>query len=135
VPQLDDALAVETSRLIVHAGAFNLGLLMRRAIGRGTPRGLQGHRHARRDTRTHPDHVDPMVGRVATDEAVGHVVGVIRKAEVVEAEAGHTRHAGLGIDALPLPRVRAIHDIAGSHHLGVGVGPVSIGRARSARTS
>lgn len=31
-------------RLIVHAGAFNLGLLMRRAIGRGTPRGLQGRR-------------------------------------------------------------------------------------------
>jgi transposase len=31
-------------RLIVHASAFNLGLLMRRAIGRGTPRGLQGRR-------------------------------------------------------------------------------------------
>ena len=31
-------------RLIVHAGAFNLGLLMRQAIGRGTPRGLQGRR-------------------------------------------------------------------------------------------
>jgi transposase len=31
-------------RLIVHAGAFNLGLLMRRVFGRGTPRGLQGQR-------------------------------------------------------------------------------------------
>ena len=31
-------------RLLVHAGAFNLGLLMRQAFGRGTPRGLQGHR-------------------------------------------------------------------------------------------
>jgi transposase len=31
-------------RLIVHAGAFNLGLLMRRVFGRGTPRGLQGRR-------------------------------------------------------------------------------------------
>lgn len=31
-------------RLIVHAGAFNLGLLMRHVFGRGTPRGLQGHR-------------------------------------------------------------------------------------------
>jgi len=31
-------------RLIVHAGAFNLGLLMRRMFGRGTPRGLQGRR-------------------------------------------------------------------------------------------
>jgi transposase len=31
-------------RLLVHAGAFNLGLLMRHAIGRGTPRGLQDRR-------------------------------------------------------------------------------------------
>jgi transposase len=31
-------------RLLVHAGAFNLGLLMRQACGRGTPRGLQGRR-------------------------------------------------------------------------------------------
>jgi transposase len=31
-------------RLLVHAGAFNLGLLMRQAFGRGTPRGLQGRR-------------------------------------------------------------------------------------------
>src|SRR5438445_6786373 len=31
-------------RLIVHAGAFNLGLLMRHVIGRGPPRGLQGRR-------------------------------------------------------------------------------------------
>ena len=29
-------------RLLIHAGAFNLGLLMRQAFGRGTPRGLQG---------------------------------------------------------------------------------------------
>ena len=31
-------------RLLVHAGAFNLGLLMRQLFGRGTPRGLQGRR-------------------------------------------------------------------------------------------
>ena len=31
-------------RLLVHAGAFNLGLLMRTTFGRGTPRGLQGRR-------------------------------------------------------------------------------------------
>src|SRR2546428_407755 len=31
-------------RLLVHAGAFNLGLLMPKAFGRGTPRGLQGRR-------------------------------------------------------------------------------------------
>ena len=29
-------------RLLVHAGAFNLGVLMRQAFGHGTPRGLQG---------------------------------------------------------------------------------------------
>jgi len=29
-------------RLLVHAGAFNLGLWMRRLVGVGTPRGLQG---------------------------------------------------------------------------------------------
>ncbi len=29
-------------RLLIHAGAFNLGILMRQAFGRGTPRGLQG---------------------------------------------------------------------------------------------
>jgi transposase len=29
-------------RLLIHAGAFNLGLLMRQLIGVGTPRGLQG---------------------------------------------------------------------------------------------
>ena len=31
-------------RLLVHTGAFNLGILMRKAFGRGTPRGLQGRR-------------------------------------------------------------------------------------------
>lgn len=29
-------------RLLVHAGAFNLGLLMRQLVGHGTPRGLWG---------------------------------------------------------------------------------------------
>ena len=29
-------------RLLIHAGGFNLGLLMRHLIGVGTPRGLQG---------------------------------------------------------------------------------------------
>jgi transposase len=33
-------------RLLVHASAFNLGILMRQVCGRGTPRGLQGHRFA-----------------------------------------------------------------------------------------
>src|SRR6202035_4062000 len=30
-------------RLLIHAGGFNLGLVMRHVIGRGTPRGLQDH--------------------------------------------------------------------------------------------
>jgi hypothetical protein len=29
-------------RLLIHAGGFNLGLLMRQLIGLGTPRGMQG---------------------------------------------------------------------------------------------
>lgn len=29
-------------RLLIHAGGFNLGLVMRHLIGCGTPRGLQG---------------------------------------------------------------------------------------------
>src|SRR6185436_19621742 len=29
-------------RVLIHAGGFNLGLLMRQLIGGGTPRGLQG---------------------------------------------------------------------------------------------
>ena len=33
-------------RLLIHAGAFNLGLLMRQVFGHGTPRGLQGRRIA-----------------------------------------------------------------------------------------
>src|SRR5437667_1698839 len=31
-------------RLLIHASAFNLGILMRKIFGRGTPRGLQGRR-------------------------------------------------------------------------------------------
>ena len=33
-------------RVLVHSGAFNLGLLMRQSLGVGTPRGLQGHLRA-----------------------------------------------------------------------------------------
>src|SRR5271166_6782630 len=31
-------------RLLVHVAGFNLGVVMRRVFGKGTPRGLQGHR-------------------------------------------------------------------------------------------
>ena len=41
-------------RLLVHAGAFNLGLLMRTAFGRGTPRGLQGRQIDPRFARNRP---------------------------------------------------------------------------------
>src|SRR5271165_4962173 len=30
-------------RLLVHVAAFNLGLVMRKVLGHGTPRGLQGY--------------------------------------------------------------------------------------------
>jgi transposase len=30
-------------RLLIHAGAFNLGLLLRKLVGKGTPRGFQGY--------------------------------------------------------------------------------------------
>ena len=33
-------------RLLIHAGAFNLGLVMRKLLGNGTPRGFQGRRPA-----------------------------------------------------------------------------------------
>ena len=33
-------------RLLIHAGGFNLGLLVRSMLGVGTPRGLQGRRAA-----------------------------------------------------------------------------------------
>ena len=33
-------------RLLVHVAAFNLGLVMRKLLGRGTPRGLQGYQAA-----------------------------------------------------------------------------------------
>ncbi len=33
-------------RVLVHSGAFNLGLLMRQSLGVGTPRGLQGRLRA-----------------------------------------------------------------------------------------
>jgi len=33
-------------RLLVHAAAFNLGLIMRKVLGHGTPRGLQGYQAA-----------------------------------------------------------------------------------------
>ncbi len=34
------------TRLVIQAGAFNLGLILRQGIGGGTPRGLQGRRPA-----------------------------------------------------------------------------------------
>jgi hypothetical protein len=33
-------------RLLIHAGAFNLSLIMRKLLGRGTPRGFQGSPNA-----------------------------------------------------------------------------------------
>jgi hypothetical protein len=35
------ATRISLKRLLIHAGGFNLGLVMRHLIGSGTPRGLQ----------------------------------------------------------------------------------------------
>ena len=54
-------------RLLVHASAFNLGVLMRQAFGRGTPRGLQG------------GHVDPSALDIAFGMLLAHVWMVARR--------------------------------------------------------
>jgi transposase len=54
-------------RLLVHAGAFNLGILMRQAFGRGTPRGLQG------------GHFDPTALEIAFGMLLVHVSMVARR--------------------------------------------------------
>jgi transposase len=54
-------------RLLVHASAFNLGVLMRQAFGRGTPRGLQGA------------HFDPAALDIAVGMLLTHVWMVARR--------------------------------------------------------
>jgi transposase len=54
-------------RLLVHASAFNLGVLMRKAFGRGTPRGLQGA------------HFDPTAREIAFGMLLMHVWMVARR--------------------------------------------------------
>lgn len=54
-------------RLLVHAGAFNLGLLMRKAFGRGTPRGLQGRL------------VDPGALELALGLVIGSLWSLVRR--------------------------------------------------------
>jgi len=54
-------------RLLVHASAFNLGVLMRQAFGRGTPRGLQG------------GHFDPTALEIAFGMLLAHVWMVARR--------------------------------------------------------
>ena len=69
-------------RLLIHAGGFNLGLVMRHLIGIGTPRGLQGRcscdvrgAHGRRPTSAHPDSVVASThpGRARSARVTGHV--------------------------------------------------------------
>ena len=58
-------------RLLIHSGAFNLGLLLRRLTGTGTPRGLQGRLRALlaliqsllHELRPAPALLSPRVGR------------------------------------------------------------------------
>jgi transposase len=54
-------------RLLVHASAFNLGVLMRTAFGHGTPRGLQG------------SHFDPTALDIAFGILLAHVWMVARR--------------------------------------------------------
>jgi transposase len=54
-------------RLLVHASAFNLGVLMRQAFGRGTPRGLQGA------------HVNPTALEIACGTLLMHVWMIARR--------------------------------------------------------
>jgi transposase len=54
-------------RLLVHASAFNLGVLMRQAFGRGTPRGLQG------------GHFDPTALEIVFGILLAHVGMVARR--------------------------------------------------------
>ncbi len=54
-------------RLLVHASAFNLGVLMRQAFGRGTPRGLQGA------------HFDPTALELAFGTLLMHVWMIARR--------------------------------------------------------
>jgi transposase len=54
-------------RLLVHASAFNLGVLMRQAFGRGTPRGLQGA------------HFDSTTLEIAVGMLLAHVWMVARR--------------------------------------------------------
>ena len=72
-------------RLLIHAGGFNLGLVMRHLIGIGTPRGLQGRvaavlatvrgAHGRRPTSAHHDFVVASThpGRARSARVTGHV--------------------------------------------------------------
>ena len=72
-------------RLLIHAGGFNLGLVMRHLIGIGTPRGLAGPRgrcscdvrgaHGRRPTSAHHDFVVASThpGRARSARVTGHV--------------------------------------------------------------
>ena len=72
-------------RLLIHAGGFNLGLVMRHLIGIGPPRGLAGPRgrcscdgrgaHGRRPTSAHHDFVVASThpGRARSARVTGHV--------------------------------------------------------------
>jgi len=71
-------------RLLVHVAAFNLGLVMRQLLGRGTPRGLQGYDAALfltilrllRDICAHPEawkeHADPLEPPRSLSEPSNH---------------------------------------------------------------
>ena len=94
-------------RLLIHAGGFNLGLVMRHLIGIGPPRGLQGRvaavlatlggAHGRRPTSAHHDFVVASThpGRARAARVTGHVCRQL-------VSGDHLHHGLLGCLLAPL---------------------------------
>ncbi len=94
-------------RLLIHAGGFNLGLVMRHLIGIGTPRGPRGRcscdvrgAHGRRPTSAHHDFVVASThpGRARSARVTGHVCRQL-------VSGDHLHHGLLGDVLVPLGRL------------------------------
>ena len=72
-------------RLVVHSGAANLGLLMRKLFGKGTPRGLQGALSAMISAAEAFPRVWAMPAMLI--RKIGRLVGSIRSAQLLSAAA------------------------------------------------
>ena len=110
-------------RLLIHAGGFNLGLVMRHLIGIGTPRGAAGPRgrcscdvrgaHGRRPTSAHHDFVVASThpGRARSARVTGHVCR-----QLVSGDSLAPRAARVG----PRVQIHPLHHneflAGGGHH-------------------